>query len=36
MAGVSQLLRIGAAADGRAKLFRVLAGVLYLVGGGLC
>jgi uncharacterized membrane protein HdeD (DUF308 family) len=34
MAGVSQLLRIGAAADGRAKLFRVLAGVLYLVGGG--
>jgi uncharacterized membrane protein HdeD (DUF308 family) len=36
MAWVSQLLRICAATAGRAKLFRVLAGVIYLVGGGLC
>ena len=32
-AGVSQLLRLGAADDSRGKVFRILSGSLYLVGG---
>ena len=32
-AGVSQLLRVGAAADGRGKAFRLLSALLYLGGG---
>jgi uncharacterized membrane protein HdeD (DUF308 family) len=32
-AGVSQLLRLSAAADTRGKVFRALSGALYLVGG---
>ena len=33
VAGVSQLLRLGAADDSRGKVFRILAGSLYLLGG---
>ena len=33
VAGTSQLLRLGAIDDGRAKLFRLLSALLYLVGG---
>ncbi|MCP9793071.1 HdeD family acid-resistance protein [Vulcanococcus limneticus] len=32
-AGIAQLLRLGQAADTRSRIFRVLAGALYLVGG---
>lgn len=36
VAGVSQLLRLTAAADTSAKVFRALSGLLYLVGGISC
>jgi uncharacterized membrane protein HdeD (DUF308 family) len=36
VAGVSQLLRLMAAGDGKARLFRGLSGLLYLLGGISC
>jgi uncharacterized membrane protein HdeD (DUF308 family) len=36
VAGVSQLLRLTAAGNGKAKLFRGLSGLLYLMGGFSC
>jgi uncharacterized membrane protein HdeD (DUF308 family) len=36
VAGITQLLRLGGAADTRSKIFRGLSGALYLVGGFWC
>lgn len=36
VAGLTQLLRLGGAADTRAKIFRGLSGALYLIGGLWC
>lgn len=36
VAGLSQLLRLGGAGDGRSRIFRGLSGALYLIGGFWC
>lgn len=36
VAGITQLLRLGGAADTRARIFRGLSGALYLIGGFWC
>ena len=36
VAGITQLLRLSGAGDGRSRLFRALSGALYLIGGLWC